>query len=76
MTGGGVGGVAEIFWVSLDMVSRIWFSLFPIPATVSSRLDTRSLLSISTERKESMDDEVVCEGGVHDSDCSKSVEPL
>jgi hypothetical protein len=59
-----------MFWVSLAIVSRIWFSLFPIPATISSRLDTHSL-SISTERKELTDDEE----GVWDSDCLESVEP-
>jgi hypothetical protein len=56
------------------MVSRIWFNLFSITATVSLSTETSFSGSIA-ERKESTDDERVGEGGVRDSDCSESVEP-
>ena len=46
---------------SLDIVSRIWFSLSSITVTAPLRLDTR--LSSIMERKESTDDEWVCGGG-------------
>ena len=58
---------------SLVIVSRIWFSLCSIMVTAPSRLDTRS--SSIMERKESTDDEQVCEGGVLGSERSESVEP-
>ena len=59
---------------SLDIVSRIWFSLCSIVVTAPSRLDTR--LSSIMERKESTDDEQqVCEGGVLGLEHLESVEP-
>ena len=58
---------------SLDIVSRIWFSLSSITVTAPLRLDTR--LSSIMERKESTDDEWVCGGGVLGSERLESVEP-
>ena len=72
MSGTTDGGVTVTVG-SLVIVSRIWFSLCSIVVTAPSRLDTRS--SSIMERKESTDDEQVCEGGVLGSECSESVEP-
>ena len=69
MTDGGV----TVTVGSLDIVSRIWFSLCSIAVTAPLRLDTRS--SSIMERKESADDGRVCEGGVLGSEHSESVEP-
>ena len=72
MSGTTDGGVTVTVG-SLDIVSRIWFSLCSIAVTAPSRLDTRS--SSIMERKESTDDGQVCEGGVLGSEHSESVEP-
>ena len=72
MSGTTDGGVTVTVG-SLDIVSRIWFSLCSIAVTAPSRLDTQ--LSSIMERKESTDDGRVCEGGVLGSERLESVEP-